>query len=94
MNIKSLSLSAKFGVLNVDHVESMSQSLSSLRHLETLSIVVNKNKPGLWEALHRLNIKSLSLCDYCGYLNVNQFSINICRSHYHRSHIWKRFQYT
>ncbi|KAH3797123.1 hypothetical protein DPMN_150698 [Dreissena polymorpha] len=37
LNIKSLSLRGDFGLLN--HVESLSQTLSSLQHLEELSIV-------------------------------------------------------
>ncbi|KAH3710686.1 hypothetical protein DPMN_070178 [Dreissena polymorpha] len=69
LNIKSLSLSAKFGVLNVDRVESMLQSLSSLTQLETLSIGVIENTPGLWNALHGLNIKSLGA--KFGVLNVD-----------------------
>ncbi|KAH3780690.1 hypothetical protein DPMN_158509 [Dreissena polymorpha] len=61
LNIKSLSLSIMQGGLNVDHKESLSQSLSSLKQLETLSIRVRFDSSGLWKALHGLNIKSLSL---------------------------------
>ncbi|KAH3789214.1 hypothetical protein DPMN_167389 [Dreissena polymorpha] len=39
----------------------MSQSLTSLTQLETLNFSVKKDSPGLWKALHGLNIKSLSL---------------------------------
>ncbi|XP_052250714.1 uncharacterized protein LOC127857964 isoform X2 [Dreissena polymorpha] len=73
LNIKSLSLSgSKDGGLKVNYADSMSQSLSSLTHLDTLSIKVDDDSPGLWEALHGLNIKSLSLSGsvYRG-LNVN-----------------------
>ncbi|KAH3793190.1 hypothetical protein DPMN_146695 [Dreissena polymorpha] len=54
----------------VDHAESsqsLKQSLSLLTQLDTLSISVqyydphNPDSPGLWEALHGLSIKSLSL---------------------------------
>ncbi|KAH3880985.1 hypothetical protein DPMN_004908 [Dreissena polymorpha] len=48
----------------------MSQSLSSLTHLDTLSIEVDDDSLDLWEALHGLNIKSLILSDRHGYLNV------------------------
>ncbi|KAH3710879.1 hypothetical protein DPMN_070375 [Dreissena polymorpha] len=70
LNIKSLSLSGQYGYLNVDYSDSMSQSLSSLTHLDTLSIEVDDDSPGLWEALRGLNIKSLSLCVALGGLNV------------------------
>ncbi|KAH3710733.1 hypothetical protein DPMN_070226 [Dreissena polymorpha] len=59
LNIKSLSLSGLYGGFSVDYADSMSQSLSSLTHLDTLSIEVEDDSPGLWEALHGLNIKSL-----------------------------------
>ncbi|KAH3780473.1 hypothetical protein DPMN_158288 [Dreissena polymorpha] len=71
LNIKSLSLSIMQGSLNVDHEESLSQSLSSLTQLETLSIGVGYDSLGLWKALHGLNIKSLSLSGTCGGLNVD-----------------------
>ncbi|KAH3780461.1 hypothetical protein DPMN_158276 [Dreissena polymorpha] len=61
LNIRSLSLSIRGGGFNVDHEESLSQSLSSLTQLETLSIEVLYDSPSLWKALHGLNIKSLSL---------------------------------
>ncbi|XP_052226469.1 uncharacterized protein LOC127841588 [Dreissena polymorpha] len=61
LNVKSLSLSIMQGGLNVAREESLSQSLSSLTQLETLSIKVWYDSPGLWKALHGLNIKSLSL---------------------------------
>ncbi|KAH3880984.1 hypothetical protein DPMN_004907 [Dreissena polymorpha] len=73
LNIKSLSLCVQFGYLNVHNADSMSQSLSSLTHLDTLSIKVVVDSPGLWKALHGLHIKSLSLCvgDMYRALNVN-----------------------
>ncbi|KAH3780655.1 hypothetical protein DPMN_158474 [Dreissena polymorpha] len=71
LNIRSLSLSIMGGGLNVDHEESMSQSLSSLTQLETLSIEVEYDSPGLWKALHGLNIRSLSLSAAWGGLNVD-----------------------
>ncbi|KAH3800291.1 hypothetical protein DPMN_153924 [Dreissena polymorpha] len=61
LNIKRLSLSVRYGGFKVKYADSMSQSLSSLTHLETLSIKANYYSPGLWEALRGLNIKSLSL---------------------------------
>ncbi|KAH3873606.1 hypothetical protein DPMN_036844 [Dreissena polymorpha] len=71
LNIKSLSLNVRFGGFKVKYADSMSKSLLSLTHLDTLNIKVNANGPGLWEALHGLNIKSLSLSiEYEG-LNVN-----------------------
>ncbi|XP_052250621.1 uncharacterized protein LOC127857915 isoform X2 [Dreissena polymorpha] len=70
LNIKSLSLSSGRGYLKEHNADSMSQSLSSLTHLDTLSIEVKDDSPGLWKALHGLNIKSLILKDRHGYLNV------------------------
>ncbi|KAH3710779.1 hypothetical protein DPMN_070274 [Dreissena polymorpha] len=70
LNIKSLSLSGGRGYLKEHNADSMSQSLLSLTHLDTLSIEVNDDSPGLWKALHGLNIKSLILSDRHGYLNV------------------------
>ncbi|KAH3789495.1 hypothetical protein DPMN_167676 [Dreissena polymorpha] len=63
LNIKHLSmrLSGRWITWKVNHVECFSQTLSSLTQLETLSISVNEDRPGLWEALSGLNIKSLSL---------------------------------
>ncbi|KAH3864663.1 hypothetical protein DPMN_027686 [Dreissena polymorpha] len=59
LNIKSLTLSSKeWGEL---HAESLNQSLSSLKRLEILGIGVTEDSPGLWKALHGLNIKSLRL---------------------------------
>ncbi|XP_052227686.1 uncharacterized protein LOC127842295 [Dreissena polymorpha] len=66
LNIKSLS--AKWGVFDGFHEESLSQSLASLTQLETLSIQVWSGSPELWKALHGLNIKSLSIIEY---LNVD-----------------------
>ncbi|XP_052231770.1 uncharacterized protein LOC127845103 isoform X2 [Dreissena polymorpha] len=63
LNIKSLSLSGfwKRTGIDVKHTLSMAKTLSSLIHLETLSIDVEHESLGLWEALHGQNIKSLSL---------------------------------
>ncbi|KAH3770664.1 hypothetical protein DPMN_171956 [Dreissena polymorpha] len=59
LNIKSLTLSSReWGEL---HAESLTQSLSSLKRLETLEIGMSQDSPGLWKALHGLNIKSLTL---------------------------------
>ncbi|KAH3853861.1 hypothetical protein DPMN_096396 [Dreissena polymorpha] len=46
--------------LDINHVSSLYKLLSSLKQLEKLSVIVNNDSPGLWEALHGLNIKSLS----------------------------------
>ncbi|KAH3798123.1 hypothetical protein DPMN_151713 [Dreissena polymorpha] len=61
LNIKRLSLMGGLRGLYVIHAESMSQSLASLKKLDTLSIEVKYYNPALWEALHGLNIKSLNL---------------------------------
>ncbi|KAH3798596.1 hypothetical protein DPMN_152196 [Dreissena polymorpha] len=71
LNIMSLSLSGKYVYLNKYYADSLSQSLSSLLHLETLSIEVYVDSPGLWKALHGLNINSLSLGGQYGYFTVN-----------------------
>ncbi|XP_052229399.1 uncharacterized protein LOC127843705 isoform X3 [Dreissena polymorpha] len=64
LNIKSLTLSSrKWGEL---HAESLTQSQSSLKRLETLGIGVTEDSPGLWKALHGLNIKSLRLDGWKG----------------------------
>ncbi|XP_052225974.1 uncharacterized protein LOC127841292 [Dreissena polymorpha] len=72
---KSLSLSIMQGGWNVDHEESLSQSLSSLTQLETLSIEVKYDSPSLWKALHGLNIKSLSLSGMLGGFNVENVEL-------------------
>ncbi|KAH3786534.1 hypothetical protein DPMN_164641 [Dreissena polymorpha] len=46
LNINKLSLS---GCLRVNNVELLSNSLSSLTQLKTLSIIVEKDSPGLWK---------------------------------------------
>ncbi|KAH3797241.1 hypothetical protein DPMN_150818 [Dreissena polymorpha] len=66
-----MSLRGKCRGLNVDAIQSLSQSLLSLTHLETLSIEVDDDSPAFWEALLGLNIKSLSLSGQFGGLNVN-----------------------
>ncbi|KAH3771141.1 hypothetical protein DPMN_172443 [Dreissena polymorpha] len=70
LNIKSLTLSSKeWGEL---HAESLTQLLSSLKRLETLGIGVTEDSPGLWKALHGLNIKSLRLFGFKeGGLRIN-----------------------
>ncbi|KAH3802273.1 hypothetical protein DPMN_155946 [Dreissena polymorpha] len=60
LNIKSLILSGLEGGSGVNREESMSESLSSLKQLEKLSIRVSKDSPGLWRALRGLNFRSLS----------------------------------
>ncbi|XP_052267291.1 uncharacterized protein LOC127869057 isoform X2 [Dreissena polymorpha] len=70
LNIKSLSLSGMFLHLNVKYADSMSQSLASLTQLDTLSIELNGQSPGLWEALRGLNIKSLNLSVQYGCFTV------------------------
>ncbi|XP_052272018.1 uncharacterized protein LOC127872720 isoform X2 [Dreissena polymorpha] len=62
LNIKSLSLSGGKTGLIVHHVSALAQLLASLIHLETLSIKVSEYNLCLWEAIHGLNIKCLSLC--------------------------------
>ncbi|KAH3770972.1 hypothetical protein DPMN_172272 [Dreissena polymorpha] len=76
LSVKSLTIKVRNQDFELNHTESLSQSLSSLTqletlgmevwehstgHLETLSIDVEHESPGLWEALHGQNIKSLSL---------------------------------
>ncbi|XP_052219435.1 uncharacterized protein LOC127836851 isoform X2 [Dreissena polymorpha] len=71
LNIKSFSLSSRYGGFDVNCADSRSQLLSSLTHLDTLRIGVDYYSPGLWVALRGLNIKSLSLNSRYGRLNVN-----------------------
>ncbi|KAH3769869.1 hypothetical protein DPMN_171150 [Dreissena polymorpha] len=61
LNIKCLSLEYTREGMTVGHGEYLSQPLSSLTQLKSLSIVVNKDSPILWEAFRGLNIKRLSL---------------------------------
>ncbi|KAH3786531.1 hypothetical protein DPMN_164638 [Dreissena polymorpha] len=61
LNINDLSLNVWCRGLRVKHVESMSQFISSLIRMATLSIGVDEDNLGLWEALRGPNIKSLSL---------------------------------
>ncbi|KAH3770997.1 hypothetical protein DPMN_172297, partial [Dreissena polymorpha] len=64
LNIKSLTLSSKeWGEM---HAESLNQSLSSLKRLETLGIGGTEDSPDLWKALHGMNIKSLRLDGWKG----------------------------
>ncbi|KAH3799219.1 hypothetical protein DPMN_152825 [Dreissena polymorpha] len=71
LNIKNLCLSDKHESVNVNQADSLSKLLSSLTHLDTLSIKVNNDSPGLWEALHGLNIKVMSLSGLYACLNLN-----------------------
>ncbi|KAH3820404.1 uncharacterized protein LOC127832627 [Dreissena polymorpha] len=61
LNIKSLSLGGGLRCVRVNHVSALAQLLASLIHLDTLSIEVSEDSPGLWEALRDLNITRLSL---------------------------------
>ncbi|KAH3790691.1 hypothetical protein DPMN_168898 [Dreissena polymorpha] len=63
LHIKSLRLGDKFSRFTINHVESLSQSLSLLIELETLRITVSEDSRFLWKALHGLNVKSLRLGD-------------------------------
>ncbi|XP_052259252.1 uncharacterized protein LOC127863677 [Dreissena polymorpha] len=71
LDIKSLSLSLGWGYIygydafELKYAESLKQSLLSLKQLETLSCSVDLESPGLWEALHGLSIKSLTLSLRC-----------------------------
>ncbi|KAH3844063.1 hypothetical protein DPMN_086314 [Dreissena polymorpha] len=60
-NINSLCLYGSGEHLEVKNVSALSRSLSSLKQLDKLDVIVNNDCPGLWQALHGLNIKSLSL---------------------------------
>ncbi|KAH3774280.1 hypothetical protein DPMN_175658 [Dreissena polymorpha] len=59
MNIKSLDDRCK--AFRTKDKESFSQTLSLLLQLDKLSIDVEYDNPDLWQSLHGLNIKSLSL---------------------------------
>ncbi|XP_052233053.1 uncharacterized protein LOC127845915 [Dreissena polymorpha] len=62
LNIKSLSLNlSKNGGFGVKYATSLKQSILSLKELDTISISVDYDGPGLWEALHSPSIKSLRL---------------------------------
>ncbi|XP_052240952.1 uncharacterized protein LOC127851293 isoform X2 [Dreissena polymorpha] len=65
LSIKNLSLSMRLSDVCLDfeleYATSLKQSLLSLKQLETLSLSVNVDSPGLWEALSGLNINRLSL---------------------------------
>ncbi|KAH3783205.1 hypothetical protein DPMN_161137 [Dreissena polymorpha] len=61
--IKSLSLFGSGEGLDINHVASLHKLLSSLKQLKKLSVLESNDSPGLWEALHGLNIKSLSMKD-------------------------------
>ncbi|KAH3840728.1 hypothetical protein DPMN_114184 [Dreissena polymorpha] len=69
--IKRLSLYDSGERLDINNVSSLYKLLSSLKQLEKLSVIVNNDSPGLWEALHGLKIKSLSLNDGIGCLRLS-----------------------
>ncbi|KAH3811686.1 uncharacterized protein LOC127833603 [Dreissena polymorpha] len=69
LNIKSLTVIGRNKRLDVKFIELLKQSLSSLKQMETLSIDMN-NSPSLWEAIKRLNIKSLTLTGWNERLDV------------------------
>ncbi|KAH3771046.1 hypothetical protein DPMN_172346 [Dreissena polymorpha] len=61
LSVKSLTIKGPNKGFELNHTELLSQSLSSLTQLETLDMGVYENSTGLWEAIHTLNIKTLSL---------------------------------
>ncbi|KAH3813151.1 hypothetical protein DPMN_141602 [Dreissena polymorpha] len=71
LTIKGLTLSCWVDCLKANDAESLSQSLSSLTKLESLSINVLCLSHDFLEDLHGLNIKSLTLSWWNDYLNVN-----------------------
>ncbi|KAH3861073.1 hypothetical protein DPMN_024001 [Dreissena polymorpha] len=77
LHIKSLSLSQQI-YRSWNHEKTLLQSLSSLTHLETLSIEMCEDSPGLWEALRGLNIKSLSVkkCNSLNYVELRSQSFS------------------
>ncbi|XP_052214916.1 uncharacterized protein LOC127833604 isoform X2 [Dreissena polymorpha] len=70
LNIKSLTLRGWMDDFEVNGVESLSQTLSSLKQLETLSFDMYIS-PILWKALNGLNIKSLTLSCWNNCFRVN-----------------------
>ncbi|KAH3854506.1 hypothetical protein DPMN_097049 [Dreissena polymorpha] len=71
LNIKSLILRSERTVLTVKKVESFSASLKSLNQLDKITIEMNTDSPGLWEALCGIHIKRLYLTGCSGGLEVN-----------------------
>ncbi|KAH3798742.1 hypothetical protein DPMN_152345 [Dreissena polymorpha] len=61
LSIKSLSLSCTDLDFELKYATSLKQSLVSLKQLDTLSVSMHEDNPGMWEALQGLSIKSLSL---------------------------------
>ncbi|KAH3692286.1 hypothetical protein DPMN_194736 [Dreissena polymorpha] len=61
LNIKKLILNGGWRGLSLEHAESLSQSLSSHKHLIILSIELDYDRPELWDALNGLSMKRLSL---------------------------------
>ncbi|KAH3780902.1 hypothetical protein DPMN_158727 [Dreissena polymorpha] len=59
LKIKILNIGTEQNGLEVKYVSSLLTSLSSLKQLDTIMIIVKNNIPGLFEALHDLKIKSL-----------------------------------
>ncbi|KAH3785584.1 uncharacterized protein LOC127843245 [Dreissena polymorpha] len=67
LNIKSLSLIYDHGLLQVNHIDLLTQSLKSLTQLENLSFSGNNSDCiVLLTALHGLNLKRLNLCGKYG----------------------------
>ncbi|KAH3844147.1 uncharacterized protein LOC127872720 isoform X3 [Dreissena polymorpha] len=73
-NINSLCLYGSGEHLEVNNVSALCRSLSSLKQLDKLDVIVNNDCPGLWQALHGLSIKSLSLSGGETGLKVNHVS--------------------
>ncbi|KAH3783176.1 hypothetical protein DPMN_161105 [Dreissena polymorpha] len=71
--IISLSLFGSGEGLDINHVASLQKLLFSLKQLEKISLLQSNESPGLWEALHNLNIKSLSL-NYRDVHNLSSFA--------------------
>ncbi|KAH3770475.1 hypothetical protein DPMN_171762 [Dreissena polymorpha] len=78
LSIKSLSLSCDGRNFNLKYATSLKKSILSLKQLETLNVSVNKDYPGLWEALQGLSIKCLSLS--FGYTNFLKYATSLKQS--------------
>ncbi|KAH3811731.1 hypothetical protein DPMN_140146 [Dreissena polymorpha] len=75
LNIKCLTLSGGMDDFEVNHAEPLSQTLSSLKQLESLSIDMYIS-PIPWKALHGLNIKSLTLSCWMYDSEVNHVQLS------------------
>ncbi|KAH3808666.1 hypothetical protein DPMN_137023 [Dreissena polymorpha] len=71
LNIKSLILNCPLGFSTRDHVSSLKLALSSLTHLETLSLNIMHADADLLEALHGLHIKNLNISGWMGKNHVS-----------------------